>query len=31
MFNNNEWLTIDEAKKETMEAIKKEYDGDLFR
>ena len=28
---NNEWLTIDEAKKETMEVIKKEYDGDLFR
>jgi hypothetical protein len=24
---NNEWLTIDEAKEETMKAISKEYEG----
>lgn len=26
-INNNEWLTIDEAKEEAMKAISKEYEG----
>lgn len=26
-INNNEWLTIDEAKEETMKVISKEYEG----